>query len=286
MNARTLSVYIALIALTSVLTTPALAIICPANLGATSTPDSDYGINADETVNQLSTGLMWKRCLEGASGVNCAATPSTDSLWNAALTKSVNSRFAGYDDWRIPNRQELESLVNDTCHSPAINTTIFPGSVGVLTWTSTPYAAQAGRAWMVDFNVGDSCAYVTGCGAGAGAIRLVRGGIGYYDALAPLPCRLDIDGDGTHVAQLDGLLILRHLLGISGASLVGGINSFPASATRTSPQDLKTYMQSLGFDIDGSGGTPAALSGTDGMIILRAMLGFTGAAVTAGLPIP
>ncbi len=288
MNPRTLAVLIALTALISALSTPTLAITCPTNLGATSTPDTDYVINADETVNQHSTGLMWKRCLEGASGTNCATISGGGGNWNAALAASVNSTFAGYSDWRIPNRQELESLVNETCYLPAINTTVFPGAVGAYTWTSTPYSGQPGRAWMVNFEDGESCAYVSGCGAttAGGAIRLVRGGIGYYDALAPLACRLDIDGDGTHVAQIDGLLILRHLLGITGIPLVGGINSFPLLAARTSHQDLNTYMQSLGFDIDGSGETPAALPGTDGMIVLRAMLGFTGTAVTAGLPIP
>ena len=101
--------------------------------------------------------------------------------------------------------------------------------------------------------------------------------------VAPL-CRLDVDGDTTYKPLIDGQLLIRHLLGISGPPLVAALPAFPQTATRKTDSEITNYLNTLNLDIDGSGGVP--LAATDGMIVLRAMLGFRGAAVTAGLPIP
>ena len=134
---------------------------------------------------------------------------------------------------------------------------------------------------------------VTGIDAGICVIAANQAGNTNFNAAAPVTqnitigvalCRLDVDGDGTHSALIDGQLLIRHLLGITGPSLVVAIPAFPLSAQRTTDGVISRYLNTLDLDIDGSGGAP--LAATDGMIVLRAMLGFSGAAVTAGLPIP
>ena len=134
---------------------------------------------------------------------------------------------------------------------------------------------------------------VTGIDVGICVIAANQAGNTNFNAAAPVTqnitigvalCRLDVDGDGTHSALIDGQLLIRHLLGISGPSLVAAIPAFPLSAQRTTDGVISRYLNTLDLDIDGSGGAP--LAATDGMIVLRAMLGFSGAAVTAGLPIP
>ena len=134
---------------------------------------------------------------------------------------------------------------------------------------------------------------VTGIDAGICVIAANQAGNTNFNAAAPVTqnitigvalCRLDVDGDGTHSALIDGQLLIRHLLGITGPSLVAAIPAFPLSAQRTTDGVISRYLNTLDLDIDGSGGAP--LAATDGMIVLRAMLGFSGAAVTAGLPIP
>jgi hypothetical protein len=88
--------------------------------------------------------------------------------------------FAGHKDWRLPNRKELQSIVNYAAHNPAINTAAFPGfpSAGdnaLSCWTSTPYAPDevAAKAWFVDFISGDvGIAALTN----TKALLLVRGG--------------------------------------------------------------------------------------------------------------
>ena len=52
---------------------------------------------------------------------------------------------------------------------------------------------------------------------------------------------VDIDGDGSTEALTDGLLLLRYLFGFDGATLIEGAVS--ASATRTTSEEIKTYIQ-------------------------------------------
>ena len=86
----------------------------------------------------------------------------------------------------------------------------------------------------------------------------------------------DIDGDGQEAALTDGLLIIRYLFGFSDQALVqGAVN---ASATRSSPASIKTYLDDHypELDIDGNG-SPAALS--DGLLIIRYLFGFNGSSL-------
>jgi hypothetical protein len=91
-------------------------------------------------------------------------------------------------------------------------------------------------------------------------------------------CSLDVDGDGVVRSYVDGLLILRNMLGLSGASFTNGM-SFAAGATRTTEASIKGFIGTQRFDIDGSSGPDNAA--TDGVLMLRAILGFTGDTVTA-----
>ena len=277
---RTLRVSLAGMAAALVISATAGAAICPGTVGASTTPPSVYIVHGDGTVSDRNSGLMWKQCYEGLSGTACATGTTTQLRWSSALDAAKNSAFAGYSDWRLPNRKELESLVDTSCYSPAVNDTVFPGTGGDFVWTSSTQDGDPSMAWLVYFYVGnaasDNKTYPR-------QIRLVREGQ-FFDALGPGLCRLDIDGDASFAVGIDGLLIVRYLLNVSGSLLVSGIRQFPVTATRTTPIDLSNYMASLNLDIDGSGGAPDAA--TDGMIVLRALLGLVGTDVTAGLPIP
>jgi hypothetical protein len=54
---------------------------------------------------------------------------------------------------------------------------------------------------------------------------------------------LDVDGDGEVKSEIDGLLLLRHLLGFQGDALVTGI-TFLANATRQTPAAIRAYFVS------------------------------------------
>lgn len=91
--------------------------------------NEDYGINQFEvgekgTVTDHATGLMWAQKDSGYF----QAGPFGDGTmnWEQALEWAENLNYAGYDDWRLPNAKELQSIVDytrspATTQSPAIN---------------------------------------------------------------------------------------------------------------------------------------------------------------------
>ena len=158
-------------------TTVYAAQVCTADSIPASTPDSQLVDNNDNTITDLTTGLMWKKCLEGVSGDACE-TGSLDSFtWQQALQQpgTVNSEggFADYDDWRLPNIKELISIVEKQCYNPAINLNRFPNAPSSSVWSGSPGADVADYAWYVDFNYGDSYNLYR---YNDRYVRLVRGG--------------------------------------------------------------------------------------------------------------
>lgn len=142
------------------------------------TPDARFTV-ANDTVTDLATGLVWKRCAEGLSGAGCATGTAITGTWAEALARAaaVNAApatlGAGSSDWRLPNRTELASIVERKCVSPAINATVFPGTPSQSFWSSSPYALIPNLAWVVDFSAGDVTPAPL---SGARNIRLVRAG--------------------------------------------------------------------------------------------------------------
>ncbi len=140
-----------------------------------STPDQDFTLHNDGTVTHNSTGLMWMRCSLGQTwdGSTCTGAASTFT-WQNALGAAQSHNFAGHSDWRLPNKNELASLVEQRCVSPAINSKIFPSTpTGGSFWSSSPYANDSYGAWNVHFGYG----YVFGSNKYDDLrVRLVRAG--------------------------------------------------------------------------------------------------------------
>ena len=75
--------------------------------GGTSYGINDFVDNGDGTVTDHATGLMWQQADSG-SGMD----------WEDALAYAEDSTMADYDDWRLPNIKELQSIV-DYSRSPS-----------------------------------------------------------------------------------------------------------------------------------------------------------------------
>ena len=95
------------------------------------------------------------------------------------------------------------------------------------------------------------------------------------------PSVLNIDGSDAasrYTAATDGVLIMRYLLGFRGSELTSG--ALGGSPTRDATA-IATYLGGLGtqLDVDGDGQVYAF---TDGLLILRRMLGLSGATLTTG----
>ena len=97
-----------------------------------------------ETVYDALTGLCWSR------DANPAGFPLT---WVEAFDRvgDLNRRgFCGHDDWRLPNRRELRSLVSHQTRRPALPEghpfrNVFSGWY----WSSTSAAISPSHAWYV-----------------------------------------------------------------------------------------------------------------------------------------
>lgn len=136
-------------------------------------PDSRFNDNGNGTVTDLATGLIWKRCAEGLSGADCAIGTPMQLAWKQALQYAANAEFAGSSLWRLPNKNELASLIERCCYNPAINALFFPNTPTSWFWSSSPYVGYYDRAWYVYFSYGD--VYYTSKDY-AWYVRLVRGG--------------------------------------------------------------------------------------------------------------
>lgn len=126
-----------------------------------STPDVRFDDSAnDGTVSDLKTGLMWQKCSVGQSGTACTQqTLPVSFTWDKALqavaSLNANGGFAGYTDWRLPNRIELASLIEEACLAgTSINTSIFPVTFLDDYWSSTPASILGiqAEAWYVNFS--------------------------------------------------------------------------------------------------------------------------------------
>ncbi|MGR0481469.1 MAG: Lcl C-terminal domain-containing protein [Candidatus Electronema sp. V4] len=144
-----------------------------------STPGSQLIDNGNGTITDSKTGLMWKQCIEGLSGSGCATGSAGSFTWQQALqqlgTVNAGGGFAGHADWRLPNINELRSIVEEQCYNPAINATRFPNTPSLHFWSGSPVAVNSGYAWSVDFSLGDS-GYGNRNRNAVSAVRLVRGG--------------------------------------------------------------------------------------------------------------
>jgi hypothetical protein len=143
----------------------------------------------DGTIQDHGTGLMWEKLSEDGSIHDWTTGYTWADAFNVKIA-ALNTPpcFAGYCDWRLPNRRELESLVDAGRSAPAVDPVFHrhctPGCTVTTCsctqseyyWSATSYQDPTlpGFAWNVDFNVGA----VNGFDKAIPAyfVRAVRGG--------------------------------------------------------------------------------------------------------------
>ena len=122
----------------------------------------NYIDNGDGTVTDTNTGLMWQQ----------DTAPGTYT-WEQALSYCESSTLAEYDDWRLPNRNELQSIVDYSSYDPSIDTAYFPNTESNLYWSSTTDAHTLNDAWNVYFSYVD---LRHSSKSGSSCVRAVRSG--------------------------------------------------------------------------------------------------------------
>ncbi|MDD5099910.1 MAG: DUF1566 domain-containing protein, partial [Syntrophales bacterium] len=122
-------------------------------------PLVDHG---DGTVTDTTTGLMWQN----------ATAPGTYT-WQQALAYTEALDLAGHKDWRLPNRNELQSLVDYSRASPSIDPLLCWRTASSDYWSSTTNATDTSEAWFVYFLIGN---FDVSSKFSSGYVRAVRGG--------------------------------------------------------------------------------------------------------------
>ena len=107
-------------------------------------PDPRFTDNGNGTVTDNLTGLMWtKNAKPRGSLIN----------WNSAIDWCEAYVYAGHSDWRLPNVNELSSLVNYSQVHPAdwlnSSATPFTSVEGMSYYTSSTIEYRTDRAWRV-----------------------------------------------------------------------------------------------------------------------------------------
>lgn len=110
---------------------------------------ADFSRSDEGVVTDSKTTLEWQDDYsDNGDAVKLAA-------WQGAIGYCTSLPLDG-GNWRLPNKNELVSLVDDTASFPAIYSE-FQNTVGAVLkyyWTSTTFADNAVYAWTADFSRG------------------------------------------------------------------------------------------------------------------------------------
>ena len=118
-----------------------------------------------EIVTDLASGLQWQDAKD--------VVGSTRRSWKDSIEYCENLEIDGDNDWRMPNNNELFSIIDFDKREPAINT-VFAITHSSLEWSSTTAASNPENAWYVHFKAG--LLLPIGNKVNSMYVRCVRGG--------------------------------------------------------------------------------------------------------------
>jgi hypothetical protein len=130
-------------------------------LSLASAPFTD---NGDGTVKDNATGLIWQKCTYGKTYANGICTGlATAVYWSTAITNCNTLSLAG-KTWRLPNRNELLSIVDYTRTDVAIDISVFDLTPYIFNgnyydyWSSSKYKygsySDNTYGWTINFSWG------------------------------------------------------------------------------------------------------------------------------------
>ncbi len=108
----------------------------------------------EPVVSDTVTGLMWQGCPARQRGADCTAGDVVYKTWADALAYCDGLRWAGFSDWRLPDKWELQSIADYSLSSPAIDLAAFPETLPARFWASPTFSDAMSNAWYVDFSRG------------------------------------------------------------------------------------------------------------------------------------
>jgi hypothetical protein len=155
-----------------------------------SPPQPSFFDNLDGTVTDTTTGLIWQKCSYGQEWDNnqkvCTGSPVTVT-WKQALDAAETLTWAGHEDWRLPNLNELQTLVDYTHNDPAVNPIFAADTSSSEYWSSSP--ASPRLVYFVHFFSGRTNS--AGDTASSYSVRAVRSGHSFVGAYGSLTITIE-----------------------------------------------------------------------------------------------
>ena len=141
-----------------------LSLCCQASISADTILDEEKGILIDED-----TGLQWQNTYDDTAD----ALPNV-LVFQDAIDYCEALVLGGYDDWRLPNINELESTVDRTKARPAIKNNFY--ATRTTAYISSTYALLGNnQAWFIDYTYGTY--NISSTRYQGGSVRCVRDGL-------------------------------------------------------------------------------------------------------------
>jgi len=97
--------------------------------------------NTNEIVLDTSTNLMWQ---------DNEDVDTTTRNWSDAIAYCEGLSYGGYNDWRLPNFNELYNLADRSTYNPSISS-VFQNVASSYYWSSTTGASDTSNGWDVNF---------------------------------------------------------------------------------------------------------------------------------------
>lgn len=119
---------------------PLDAVILPFSREPKKPPTIRFELSADGMyVTDHKLGVMWAR------------DESSETHDFAGAEKyAADCRLGGFDDWRLPDEQELQAIRDLTRHEPAIDVNVFKSNSSYI-WTCTPCSWNTSCVFAVGF---------------------------------------------------------------------------------------------------------------------------------------
>ena len=204
---------------------------------------TEKNISGGTVVTDSATNLMWKAATE------------LDMNWSQALAYCEDLNYAGYSDWRLPNRNEFATILNYTGKEYGDSKSDFPDIIGGNYWTSTsaPDYGGSARAFIMEvgggtmFSVGETQGNVT-----TAYTLCVRSDVAQYSAVPACdetgytPCEdaetgivwsQDVNDSDDEVDYLEAAMMCRE-------SKQGGISQWRVATI----SEIRTILRSDGLD--------------------------------------